>query len=444
MKTVRDACKLQENALSIKLSDQVERLDELIEVEGDGADFFKKTHITQGMQDLISEGIARLAGRSSQAVFHLKQAMGGGKTHLLVGFGLLARSAKLRKTYCGGMTYASVFGSAAIAAFNGRNNPDHFFWGEIANQLGKGDQFKTFWTGGPKAPDEKDWLKIFEGDRPVLILLDEMPPYFHYLDTQKVGNGTVADIATRAFANLLTAAGKKKNVCVVVSDLAAAYDTGAKLINRALEDARAELGRQERNITPVDLAANEIYDILRKRLFESLPDKAEIEDIADAFGRKLEEASKSKTASRGAEAIADEIAATYPFHPRLKNNPYTTTALRVSFLVCDVSAQYETGDPVTWTNRLVLRNRLSEKGSKRSVELFVAPRGAIRYTLDGSEPREGTPYEGPIPLGDDARLPSTWACGPRPRGGTWTHRSGCGWPSKPARWSSPSGTGRTL
>jgi hypothetical protein len=146
-----------------------------------------------------------------------------------------------------------------------------------------------------------------------------MPPYLHYLDTQKVGNGTVADIATRAFANLLTAAGKKKNVCVVVSDLAAAYETGGKLIHRALEDARAELGRQERSITPVDLAANEIYDILRKRLFAALPDKSEIEDIADAFGRKLAEASKSKTASRGAEAIADEIAATYPFHPRLKN-----------------------------------------------------------------------------------------------------------------------------
>ena len=37
------------------------------------------------------------------------------------------------------------------------------------------------------------------------------------------------------------------------------------------------------------------------------------------YGRKLEEAAKSKTANRGAEAIADEIAATYPFHPRLKN-----------------------------------------------------------------------------------------------------------------------------
>jgi Protein of unknown function (DUF499)/Chitobiase/beta-hexosaminidase C-terminal domain len=319
MKTVRDACALQPNALSIKLSDQIEQLDELIKSEGSGDAFFEKTYITQGMRDLVDEGLTRLAGTSSQAIFHLKQAMGGGKTHLLVGFGLLARHQELREKYCAGMSYTSAFESADIAAFNGRNSPIHFFWGEIANQLGKGEQFKSFWESGPKAPDENDWLQLFESDRPILILLDEMPPYFHILDTQKVGNGTVADIATRAFANLLTAAGKKKNVCVVVSDLAAAYDSGANLINRALKDASSELGRQERSITPVDLAANEIYDILRKRLFVSLPDEAEIGDIAAAFGRKLEEAAKSKTANRGAEAIADEIAATYPFHPRLKN-----------------------------------------------------------------------------------------------------------------------------
>ena len=545
MKTVRDACQLQDNALSIRLSDQIEQLDELITAEGDGAAFYEKTHITQGMQDLITEGIARLAGASSQAVFHLKQAMGGGKTHLLVGFGLLAKHPGLRKTYCAGMPHASAFGSANIAAFNGRNNPDYFFWGEIANQLGKGDQFKAFWTSGPKAPGEKDWLKLFEGEHPILILLDEMPPYFHYLDTQKVGNGTVADIATRAFANLLTAAGKKKNVCVVVSDLAAAYDTGARLINRALEDARSELGRQERTITPVDLAANEIYDILRKRLFKQSPNKAEIEDIAHAYGRKLEEAAKSKTANRGAEAIADEIVATYPFHPRLKNvialfkeneqfkqtrglielvsrllrsvwdrqandvfligpqhfdlgiaevrdklteisgmrdviakdlwdvqhsahaqvidlqtgkeaapqigalllTASLSTAVnavkgltreemveclisplrepseflaafeelekvawyvhhtpegrfRLNILVCDPSGQYETGDPITWSNRLILRNQLTEKDGKRTVELLVAPKGIVHYTLDGSEPRDGSAYDGPITIGD--------------------------------------------
>lgn len=103
MKTARDACQLQPNALAIKLSDQIEQLDDLVATEGDGAAFFEKTHFTQGMQDLIGEGTARLASASTQASFHLKQAMGGGKTHLLVGFGLLAKHPGLRKTYCAGV-----------------------------------------------------------------------------------------------------------------------------------------------------------------------------------------------------------------------------------------------------------------------------------------------------------------------------------------------------
>jgi Protein of unknown function (DUF499) len=319
MRTVRDACELQDYALDVRVSDQIEQLDELISTEEDGQSFFERTHITDGMRTLVTEGISRLAGKSTQAIFHLKQAMGGGKTHLLVGFGLLAKFPSLRTTYCAEIPYIGSFDTADIVAFNGRNNPHHFYWGEIAEQLGKPEIFQGFWASGPKAPDEKAWLKLFDSDKPILILLDELPPYFHYLDTQKVGNGTIADIATRAFANMLTAAGKKANVCVVVSDLSATYDTGMKLINKALDDARQEIGRQERNITPVDLAGNEIYDILRKRLFKSLPDAAVIGDIAAHYGRTLEEATRSRVANRGAEAIADEIANTYPFHPRLKN-----------------------------------------------------------------------------------------------------------------------------
>jgi len=319
LKTVRDACTLQPNALEIRVSDQIEQLDELIHTEGDGTSFFEKTHITQGMDQLVREGIARLAGKSNQGVFHLKQAMGGGKTHLLVGFGLLAKHPSLRASICSMVPYIGGFDTAKVVAFNGRNSPSHFLWGEIAAQLGQAEKFRSYWEGGPKAPDEKAWLQLFDGGQPILILLDEMPPYFHYLDTQKVGNGTVADIATRAFANMLTAAGKKANVCIVVSDLAASYESGANLINRALGDARQELGRQERTITPVDLAGNEIYEILRKRLFLSLPDQTVIDSVAAQFGQELAEATKAKVASRGAEAISDEVAETYPFHPRLKN-----------------------------------------------------------------------------------------------------------------------------
>ena len=136
MKTIRSACQLQPNALEINVGDQIERLDQIIH-DTNGQEYFKKTFITDGMKTLLSKGMARLAGKSNDTVFHLKQAMGGGKTHLMVGFGLLAKDPSLRETQIGLIPYQSDFGSAKIAAFNGRNNPHTYFWGEIARQLGK-------------------------------------------------------------------------------------------------------------------------------------------------------------------------------------------------------------------------------------------------------------------------------------------------------------------
>lgn len=320
MKTVKQACQLAPNALSVDVSDHVEQLDQLINDEGNGESFYEKTFITGGMRELLRGTIERLAGKSSNAVFHLKQAMGGGKTHLIVGTGLAARHKDLRQRHCSDIPYIDAFDQARVVAFNGRNSPVHYFWGEIASQLGEADQFKRFWASGPEAPDEADWMNLFTSSTPTLVLLDELPPYFQYLSVRTMGTGTVADIATRAFANMLSAAGKLSNVCIVVSDLdASSYAEGGALIARALSDARRELGRQEKTITPVDLAGNEVYDILRKRLFVSLPDEAEIQDLAARYGQALSEATKSKVIARGAEALADEIVHTYPFHPRLKD-----------------------------------------------------------------------------------------------------------------------------
>jgi hypothetical protein len=318
MKSVRNACKLQPNALEINVGDQIEQLDQVIR-DTDAKAYFDKTFITGGMRDLLSRGMSRLAGKSNDAIFHLKQAMGGGKTHLIVGFGLLAKDPKARAEIIGDIPHQSAFKDARIAAFNGRNNPPNYFWGDLAAQLGKEATFRQYWEAGAKAPDEKAWLELFEGDQPILILLDEMPPYFHYYSTQSLGQGTVADVATRAFSCLLTAAQKKKNVCVVVSDLEAAYDTGGKLIQRALDDAHQEVGRAEVNITPVNLESNEIYEILRKRLFTDLPDRNEIADVASAYADRLAEAAKAKSIERSAESIANEIESTYPFHPSFKS-----------------------------------------------------------------------------------------------------------------------------
>ncbi len=85
--------------------------------------------------------------------------------------------------------------------------------------------------------------------------------------------------------------------------------------------------------------------------------------------------------------------------PVLSDNTLATKALKVQFLAVDPTGKNLTGDPTTWKNHLTLRNRFDE--ISRTVELFVAPRGSIKYTLDGSEARNGETYTVPIQLSDE-------------------------------------------
>lgn len=127
LKTVRDACVLHENAIEFSMADHVENLHDLIDEEQDGAAFFKQTFITQGMEQLFRQGLKRLAGKSDDGVFQLTQAMGGGKTHLLIALGLLAKNPQLREMIAPDLTKDTDFGAAEVVAFSGRNYPEHFF-----------------------------------------------------------------------------------------------------------------------------------------------------------------------------------------------------------------------------------------------------------------------------------------------------------------------------
>jgi hypothetical protein len=83
----------------------------------------------------------------------------------------------------------------------------------------------------------------------------------------------------------------------------------------------------------------------------------------------------------------------------LNDNVLVTNALRVQFLAVDPTGKNQTGSAEIWTNTLTIRNRLDEVN--RTVQLFVAPKGKIRYTLDGSEARNGMEYTGEFEIGDD-------------------------------------------
>ncbi len=320
LKTVKDACQVYPTTLNYQAAIGVEDLGELLAPRDRGQGFFEKSYMTRGMEELLKEGLLRLAGGSDQAIFELAQAMGGGKTHLICALGLLAKYPEQRAQVLPPDVVSRVGNQPArVAAFNGRNSPDHYLWGEIAQQLGAAEAMRPFWQHGPRAPGKDQW-KVIIGDEPALILLDELPPYFLDAQTVTVGQGSLVDVLTRALSNLFAAALELPRCCVVLANLADSYRDQIKTVRRLVADVQREASRQAKVITPVALEGEEIYAILRKRLFAVTPNEGDIDEVADAYAERVKLAADSGyLTARSLEQIADEVHTTYPFHPAFKH-----------------------------------------------------------------------------------------------------------------------------
>jgi len=320
VQTVKQACVFSPVVRDYRMSDAIENLADLIRDEGDGREFFTRNYVTQGMDQLFREGMLRLSGKSDQAVFELTQAMGGGKTHMMIALGLLARHPHLRSEVLPEDLVSRIsVGQARIAAFNGRNNPDHFLWGEIANQLGEAEKIKPYWVNGPKPVDQEAWKSII-GEHPTLIMLDELPPYLEVASTQVIGQGTLATMVTYSLSCLLSAALELPNCCILIANLSGSYHKQTKALAEAISNIQQETRRQAQTITPVQLAGNEIYEILKKRLISELPAADVIDQVAEEYASRIKMAvDGGYILTSSLDQIKDQIRETYPFHPSFKH-----------------------------------------------------------------------------------------------------------------------------
>lgn len=320
IKTVRQACRFNPIVRDYRMSKGVENLAQLINNEGDGREFFERNYVTHGMEQLFREGLLRLTGKSDQAVFELTQAMGGGKTHMMIALGLLARHPDLRPAVLPPDLVGRIdFDEARIAAFNGRNSPDNYIWGEIATQLGAEDAIKPYWVNGPKAVDQRMWKEII-GDKPTLILLDELPPYLDNASTQVLGQGTLANMVVYTLSGLMAAALELPSCAVVIANLSGSYGSQTKVLRDAISNLQQETRRQAMTITPVQLAGIEIYEILKKRLFDELPDERVIAEVAEEYAEQIKRAEDGGyIVASSIEQITEQIRETYPFHPSFKH-----------------------------------------------------------------------------------------------------------------------------
>jgi hypothetical protein len=224
-------------------------------------------------------------------------------------------------------------------------------WGSIADQLGKKEALKDYYAP-LQAPGQTAWIKLLKGE-PLLILLDELPPYFENARSRTIGNSDLATVTTTALSNLLIAVGKEdlENVCVVISDLKATYESGSEQILRALANFENEVNRGAVRLEPVGTNTDEIYHILRKRLFEGNPAEDRVLDVAKAYAQAVHDAKQMDITNASPEQFARQIQESYPFHfsirdlyARFRENPgFQQTRGLIRLMRAVVARLYESG-----------------------------------------------------------------------------------------------------
>ena len=321
---LKSLCKPRPTVFASDRRATVLNLDSFLKGQVHGGEFFEENYFTTGMLTLVDRALRHLSGNAAgSSVFLLSQAMGGGKTHSMIGLGLLARDPELRKKVLGDKDPAPKLGRSRVVGFNGRNSDaPGGIWGAIAEQLGKADHFARYVTPMLSAPGPEAWKQLLGGD-PLILFLDELPPYMENAVAVPVGGANLGVVTTTALANLFVAVSEMDNVCLVLSDLAGTnYSVGQANLqaayDRAVQGITSEARRIAVPITPVNPNGDELYHILRKRLFEQVPPSSEIEQVATAYREALREANKMNLTTTAPEAMFTRVVDSYPFHPDLR------------------------------------------------------------------------------------------------------------------------------
>lgn len=299
-------------------------LDTFLKGQVNGPEFFEENYFTNGMLTLVDRAFRHLGGTGAgSSVFLLSQAMGGGKTHSMIALGLLARDPELRRRVLGDQDQAPRLGRCRVVGFNGRStDAAGGIWGSIAQQLGKAEQFARYVSPLLNAPGPEAWKQLLGGD-PLVMFLDELPPYLEYAVAVPVGNADLGVVTTAALANLFIAVAEMDNVCLVLSDLAGTnFSIGQSNLeaafNRAIQGITSEARRVAVPITPVNPNGDELYHILRKRLFEQVAPESEVQRVAAAYREALREAGRMNLTTTSPEALYTRVMDAYPFHPDLR------------------------------------------------------------------------------------------------------------------------------
>jgi predicted AAA+ superfamily ATPase len=417
---------------------------------GEGSDeyrkpveFFRRTYLTQSLNQLLIGAVQRLAGQAGDPVVQLQTNFGGGKTHSmlalyhlfsdaapgdLVGIDEVLKGAGISRPP---KVNRVVLVGNKISPGNPVTKSDgtvvRTLWGELAWQLGfvaggikeAKKAYKRIQADDEKATSPGDVLRELMNDyAPCLILIDEWVSYARQLHDQ--GDLPAGSFETHfTFAQALTEAAKSAKQCLLVISLPASDTTGSPHAvaddvevggergRAALDRLRNAVGRVEASWRPA--SAEEGFEIVRRRLFEPLVEKSHFvarDTVARAFSDFYRTQHQEFPPDCRDSDYERRLKAAYPIHPEIFDRLYNDWSTLVKFqrtrgvlrlMAAVIHSLWEKGD----RNPLILPANIAIDDPRVQFEL-------TRYLSDNWVPVIEKDVDGPnaLPLRLDREIPN--------------------------------------
>lgn len=323
---------------------QVSRGEGAIEYR-DPVEFFSRTYVTEGMAGLLVESLQRISGQGGEPVIQLKTAFGGGKTHSMLALYHMVRGG-IRVDHIPSLkpimdrAGLETLPKANVAVLVGtaldptrKKNPANLpkytvntIWGEMAYQLvtsaGRPDLYSLVSDSDRRgvSPGSKALKDLFDECGPCLILMDELVAY-----AKKIYG--VDGLPAGSFDNFITfiqeiteAARASKNSIVVASIPESDIEIGGDAGKTALEAIEHTFGRMESIWKPV--AANEGFEVVRRRLFLDCKDPDARDMVCNSFSSMYQENASDFPMEAKEVEYRNRMVSCYPIHPEIFDRLY--------------------------------------------------------------------------------------------------------------------------
>lgn len=322
--------------------------------------FFEKTFLSKNMIDVYRSVLQKVTNNNGYPVMNIDTTFGGGKTHLLVGlYHLLTnpqdsiKSSEINKLFKDLKIESNELSDVKVVALDGHDIDDEkeTLWGKISHILNfpKTQEYHKK-KSALTSSQIKELLEFPKA--PIVILMDELVVYLKKLRS----NEKMLDQVSTFLHSLCSSINEVEKCTIILTftEREAAYEAEYIKISETLSDIFSTANRSGWVISP--LQGNEIYDVVRKQLFESVDvqsAKSTANKLSAYYDLNKDYFPEEVTSIEYKETIEKS----YPFHPDLIKILYERISTIPNFQrargvlrVLSLSLQY------IWINRSHLSN----------------------------------------------------------------------------------------